>query len=461
MSELTFNIEARVSQGAFKRLLVQQALHLTGQPRCLVLNDVYLPEVEKILGDNILIANKSKKEFLLSDEIISDPKKRLALSNAYLSIDRINSIHLNNAFVSSALLVIEMIAKTFKEHPPYTLGRLINSSADEITDDIKAVKPATVPSGQKKQFKAISGYLQKSEGINTFMELLNGIWRLHKGFMIKGEFQKPHTWQKDNNLIVIPASELQKDGYSKVLFEYFLNDQISVLLDSDTPLPLYSAFLSDFEGNMSISFAKGQNPSMASNIAFKANKMMVSVENFDAELFCTWLAKYDLKLLKKYSINDFETAFKNYQFASYSNSFLGAEDDSLFLYRINDKNELSKRKFDLAPVLKILKKDQAVPQPHEKEQVQQTVQAPKIDESKIAKTVSEAVSTDIAKAVEEAVKPLIEKINELEKTQTETNQQLKETVSSPPSNNWDEMESIDNAFQDALKNQPDTNDDWS
>ena len=53
MSELTFNIEARVSQGAFKRLLVQQALHLTGQPRCLVLNDVYLPEVEKILGDNI------------------------------------------------------------------------------------------------------------------------------------------------------------------------------------------------------------------------------------------------------------------------------------------------------------------------------------------------------------------------------------------------------------------------
>lgn len=164
MSELTFNIEARVSQGAFKRLLVQQALHLTGQPRCLVLNDVYLPEVEKILGDNILIANTSKKEFLLSDEIISDPKKRLALSNAYLSIDRINSIHLNNAFVSSSLLVIEMIAKTFKEHPPYTLGRLINSSADEITDDIKAVKPATVPSGQKKQFKAIFGYLQKSEG---------------------------------------------------------------------------------------------------------------------------------------------------------------------------------------------------------------------------------------------------------------------------------------------------------
>ena len=114
MADLTFNIEAKVSQGAFKRLLVQQALHLTGQPRCLVLNDVYLPEVKKLLGDNILIANESKKEFLLSDEIISDPQMRLALSNAYLSIDRINSIHLNNAFISSALLVIEMVAKTNK-----------------------------------------------------------------------------------------------------------------------------------------------------------------------------------------------------------------------------------------------------------------------------------------------------------------------------------------------------------
>ena len=54
--------------------------------------------------------------------------------------------------------------------------------------------------------------------MSTFKELLNSIWRLHKGFMIKGEFQKPHTWQKDNNLIVIPASELQKEGYSKVYF---------------------------------------------------------------------------------------------------------------------------------------------------------------------------------------------------------------------------------------------------
>lgn len=461
MADLTFNIEAKVSQGAFKRLLVQQALHLTGQPRCLVLNDVYLPEVKKLLGDNILIANESKKEFLLSDEIISDPQMRLALSNAYLSIDRINSIHLNNAFISSALLVIEMVAKTNKEHPPYTLGRLINSSTDEITADIKAVKAATVPQGQKQQFKAISGYLQKSEGMGTFKELLNSIWRLHKGFMIKGEFQKPHTWQKDNNLIVIPASELQKEGYSKVLFEYFLNAQVSVLLDSDTPISLYSAFISDFKGDMFISFAKGQNPSMASNIAFKASNLLVSVENFDAELFCAWLAKYDLKLLKKYSIKDFETAFKDYQVASYSNSFLGAEDDSLFLYRINDKNELSKRRFDLAPVLKILKKNRVASPAHEKEEIKPVVQAPKIDEDELSQTIAKAVGDNLASAVENAIKPLADKINELEQLQKDASHQLKKTVSSSPSNNWSEMESIDSAFQEALKRQPDTDNDWS
>lgn len=453
---LTFNIESLVSQDAFKRLLVQQALHMTGQPRLLVLNDVYFPEVKKVLGDNVLIATESKKEFLLSDEIVKDPKKRLALSKAYLSIDKINSIHLNNAFISSALLVIEILAKTSKELLPYTLGRLINSSAEEINVEVKSVDAAEVPKGQKQQFKAIASYLQKDEGMAVFKELINNIWRFHKGFMIKGEFEKPHTWQKDNDLIIIPVSDLQRDGYTKVLLEYFLNAQRNVLLDSDTPITLYSSFLSDFESDICISFVKGQSPSIASNIAFKANKLLVSVENFDAELFCAWLAKYNLKLLKKYSLKDFEKVFKNYQFASYSNSFLSAEGDSLFLYRIDEKNELSSRKFDLAPVLKILKKDQDAIQTKVSGDTQQS----KVDESKIAQLTAQTVKVDISNYIAEAIKPLLKKIDELENAQKDANYQLKETAKSLPSSNWNEMDSIDSAFQEALKNQPDTTNDW-
>ena len=59
------------------------------------------------------------------------------------------------------------------------------------------------------------------------------------------------------------------------------------------------------------------------------------------------------------------------------------------------------------------------------------------------------------------MKPVADKINELEQLQKDARHQLKETVSSPPSNNWSEMESIDSAFQEALKRQPDTDNDWS
>ena len=350
LGSLTLNVEAPVSQDLNKRMLFFQALH-HDKTRVMVLNDVYLPDAQKIVGNQAIFSTALKKDMFLSHNILSKKETRDALATAYHSLKPVSNLKLNIMFISVLLLLLDKSAQTENEEVPYTLGRWQNLDDDEIMDEIKSADISQSSKEEKQLLNALISTL-KRDSLDSLKKLLKVIWRIHSQFMSNGKFKNPVDWLNNKSLVILPVSEVLKPSYSALLFEFAKSANVDLFIDSELPSSIYMSYLAHFRAKVFISMQSDFKGSDGANLAYLADKIYFTAQAFPYRLFMSWTARASVgDLLGRYSIKDFKKAFEEYQYLGYLNAFLGIKDNKLMLYRIDNGNKLLNTEFSLTPIL--------------------------------------------------------------------------------------------------------------
>lgn len=436
------NIEADVSQDVNKRFIFHQALDSTAA-RLLIINDAFMPEVQENLKDKAIFVENTKNDLFLTHELISSPSKRDALAKAYRSLDVVHQTKRGVSYISSFLVLLDAVAQNNKELLPFTLGSWQGMSDKDLLAEVKQPDYSKLPAKNFAMVKALIKTFEKSsEGVHSFRQLSRVIWTLHAHLMVRGRFNDPIDWIGNKNLLVLSASAITKSKYAKLTYQFALESNQETYIDSLVDFATYSSFLGVSKSNLYISLQKDFKRSEIDNIAYTADQLFVSLESFDTGLFVSWLAKKEPKLLKKYSYSDFERVFTEFHYASYLNSYLGVEDNQLYLYRINNKNALDKRQFDLSVILKQLgkmKRPEATSKPENS-----------LDESKVTEIIHIEIATQL--------KPIISKIDSLyDKLQSNLNAAKNVSTTSDET----ESDQIDRIFEQTLQAQKDSPSDYT
>lgn len=351
-AKLKLNLEADVSQDLNKRMIFYQAKN-ADQARVLVLNDVYLDEAKSILGDNAIFLRNLKTDLFLSHELIQSDVLRDALARAYRDNNAIQkNARRSSKYISSFLLLLEKVATQHNENLIYTLGTWQSKSDTELIDDIEKAKKSELKGNKKTLVNTLIETTKKSEeGLTSFKTLAQSIWKLHARLRINNDFKDPIDWIGQNKMIVMTTSNSSMTNYGHLLYQFALESGVELYLDTLVPTSSYFPFLASLNANMCISLQSGENSSEAKNIAYKANEIYASTQTFDVNIYVCWLAKNYPKLLEHYSLDDFTKVFRRYEYAGYLNSYLGAEEEDLVLFRINENNTLENTRFTLTPIL--------------------------------------------------------------------------------------------------------------
>lgn len=347
-AKLKLNLEADVSQDLNKRMIFYQAKN-ADQARVLVLNDVYLDEAKSILGDNAIFLRNLKTDLFLSHELIQSDVLRDALARAYRDNNAIQNNGIRSSkYISSFLLLLEKVATQHNEIPIYTLETWQDMSDTELIDDIEKAKKSELKGKKKTLVNTLIETTKKSkEGLTSFITLAKSIWKLHSRLNIKD----PIDWIGQNKMVVMTTSNISRTNYGQLLYQFALGSGVELYLDTLVPTSSYFPFLASLNSNMCISLQSGENGSEAKNIAYRADEIYASTQTFDVNIYVCWLAKNYPKLLEHYSLDDFTKVFRRYEYAGYLNSYLGAEEEDLVLFRINENNTLENTRFTLTPIL--------------------------------------------------------------------------------------------------------------
>lgn len=347
-AKLKLNLEADVSQDLNKRMIFYQAKN-ADQARVLVLNDVYLDEAKSILGDNAIFLRNLKTDLFLSHELIQSDVLRDALARAYRDNNAIQNNGIRSSkYISSFLLLLEEVATQHNEIPIYTLETWQDMSDTELIDDIEKAKKSELKGKKKTLVNTLIETTKKSkEGLTSFITLAKSIWKLHSRLNIKD----PIDWIGQNKMVVMTTSNISRTNYGQLLYQFALGSGVELYLDTLVPTSSYFPFLASLNSNMCISLQSGENGSEAKNIAYRADELYASTQTFDVNIYVCWLAKNYPKLLEHYSLDDFTKVFRRYEYAGYLNSYLGAEDEGLVLFRLNENNTLENTRFTLTPIL--------------------------------------------------------------------------------------------------------------
>lgn len=347
-AKLKLNLEADVSQDLNKRMIFYQAKN-ADQARVLVLNDVYLDEAKSILGDNAIFLRNLKTDLFLSHELIQSDVLRDALARAYRDNNAIQNNGIRSSkYISSFLLLLEKVATQHNEIPIYTLETWQDMSDTELIDDIEKAKKSELKGKKKTLVNTLIETTKKSkEGLTSFITLAKSIWKLHSRLNIKD----PIDWIGQNKMVVMTTSNISRTNYGQLLYQFALGSGVELYLDTLVPTSSYFPFLASLNSNMCISLQSGENGSEAKNIAYRADELYASTQTFDVNIYVCWLAKNYPKLLEHYSLDDFTKVFRRYEYAGYLNSYLGAEDEGLVLFRLNENNTLENTRFTLTPIL--------------------------------------------------------------------------------------------------------------
>lgn len=347
-AKLKLNLEADVSQDLNKRMIFYQAKN-ADQARVLVLNDVYLDEAKSILGDNAIFLRNLKTDLFLSHELIQSDVLRDALARAYRDNNAIQNNGIRSSkYISSFLLLLEKVATQHNEIPIYTLETWQDMSDTELIDDIEKAKKSELKGKKKTLVNTLIETTKKSkEGLTSFITLAKSIWKLHSRLNIKD----PMDWIGQNKMVVMTTSNISRTNYGQLLYQFALGSGVELYLDTLVPTSSYFPFLASLNSNMCISLQSGENGSEAKNIAYRADELYASTQTFDVNIYVCWLAKNYPKLLEHYSLDDFTKVFRRYEYAGYLNSYLGAEEEGLVLFRLNENNTLENTRFTLTPIL--------------------------------------------------------------------------------------------------------------
>lgn len=347
-AKLKLNLEADVSQDLNKRMIFYQAKN-ADQARVLVLNDVYLDEAKSILGDNAIFLRNLKTDLFLSHELIQSDVLRDALARAYRDNNAIQNNGIRSSkYISSFLLLLEKVATQHNEIPIYTLETWQDMSDTELIDDIEKAKKSELKGKKKTLVNTLIETTKKSkEGLASFITLAKSIWKLHSRLNIKD----PIDWIGQNKMVVMTTSNISRTNYGQLLYQFALGSGVELYLDTLVPTSSYFPFLASLNSNMCISLQSGENGSEAKNIAYRADELYASTQTFDVNIYVCWLAKNYPKLLEHYSLDDFTKVFRRYEYAGYLNSYLGAEEEGLVLFRLNENNTLENTRFTLTPIL--------------------------------------------------------------------------------------------------------------
>ena len=347
-AKLKLNLEADVSQDLNKRMIFYQAKN-ADQARVLVLNDVYLDEAKSILGDNAIFLRNLKTDLFLSHELIQSDVLRDALARAYRDNNAIQNNGIRSSkYISSFLLLLEKVATQHNEIPIYTLETWQDMSDTELIDDIEKAKKSELKGKKKTLVNTLIETTKKSkEGLTSFITLAKSIWKLHSRLNIKD----PIDWIGQNKMVVMTTSNISRTNYGQLLYQFALGSGVELYLDTLVPTSSYFPFLASLNSNMCISLQSGENGSEAKNIAYRADELYASTQTFDVNIYVCWLAKNYPKLLEHYSLDDFTKVFRRYEYAGYLNSYLGAEEEGLVLFRLNENNTLENTRFTLTPIL--------------------------------------------------------------------------------------------------------------
>lgn len=356
-AKLILNLEADVSQDLNKRMIFYQAKN-ADKARVLVLNDVYLDEAKSILGDNAIFLKNLETDLFLSHKLIQSDVKRDALARAYRDNNAIQKTSRRSSkYISSFLLLLENVATQNKDNLIFTLGTWLSMSDSELIADLEQAKNSELAGKKKTLVNTLVETTKRSEeGLTSFKNLAKSIWKLHCRLRINNDFKDPIDWISQNKMIVMTTSNSSMTNYGQLLYQFALESDVEVYLDTLVPAASYFSFLASLTSNMCISLQSGEKSSEAKNIAYKANEIYASIQTFDENIYACWLAKNYPKLLGHYSLNDFTVVFQRYEYAGYLNSYLGAEEEGLVLYRINENNTLENTRFKLSPILQKIQK---------------------------------------------------------------------------------------------------------
>ncbi|TDN08598.1 hypothetical protein [Lactobacillus crispatus] len=359
MAKLTLNVEALVSQDLTKRLLFQQAISQNNSACVLALNDIYLAEAKKLLQGKALFVDDYPNDFFLDHKILNDTAKRNALARAYIvSFNSIREVKLAPVFISGMLLLLDQISLAKKVTVFDVLTQWQQSDDEQILHEINHMN---VEGLNKPQTDILMAIIQSLgvDRMQSFRSLLKKFWRIHAKYATGGKFHSPTDWIGKNQLVIIPASKADVNSYARLVFNFALENRMVTLIDSDVPQKAYLPFIADLKSTMYISSTKDLSGLQASNLAYQASKLNMSIQSFDAELFTNWLGRYYPALIGEYSLRDFERVFAEFKLAGYLNAFISVEDNTLILIRIDENNQLVKQKFSLKPILEQL--DKAIP----------------------------------------------------------------------------------------------------
>lgn len=362
---LTLNIEADVSQNINKRLLFQQTL-TSDNSRLLVLNDTYIKDAKAILDKNnfknrvIFCDNSNKNELLLSSNILDDPFYRKCLVDGYCALPSVQSTGRNAFYVDGFLILLNAVSKINKELPLFTLGSWQTMDNDDLLNELNSIDIESIPKNEQILVNALMKTWKKSaQGIKAFKSFSKSIWKIHSGLMVNGNIKPPAEWL-DKNMLLILSTSGTESGFGKVLLTFALKADIELYIDSLLNPQVYLSNIVNFKSKVFIS-RQSKQYSHLSDLGYLANDLYCSTQSFNSELFVSWLVRNHPKLIQTYSLDDFNTVFCKYQFGSYVNAFIGANDSSLLLCRLTDKNEFVTRDLDLEIILTQIRKAQSIP----------------------------------------------------------------------------------------------------
>lgn len=374
-AKLILNLEADVSQDLNKRMIFYQAKN-ADKARVLVLNDVYLDEAKSILGENAIFLKNLKTDLFLSHKLIQSDVKRDALARAYRDNNAIQKTSKrskrSSKYISSFLLLLENVATKNEENLIYTLGTWLSMSDSELLADVEQAKNDELEGNKKALVNTLVETTKRSEeGLTSFKNLAKSIWKLHARLRINNDFKDPLDWIGQNKMIVMTTSNSSMTNYGQLLYQFALESDVEVYLDTMVPKTSYFPFLASLTSKMCISLQSGERSPEAKNLAYRANDIYVSLQTFDENIYICWIAKNYPKLLEHYSLSDFTVAFQRYEYAGYLNSYLGAEEEGLVLYRITENNTLENTRFKLSPILQKIQNQTA--DTNEYESLKQTI----------------------------------------------------------------------------------------